>query len=247
MATQDGPEYPGIEDGLIFCFDPKNRDCWSGGFSKLTNIAMTTHSGSTDNFDTDETVGALATEGYFDYDGTDDTLYFGKDLNSYLTLDKPFSFCAWFNTDETGTNQSILANSEDNGISGGTERYRGTQMRITTSNKIRIILTQNASFWYYKDSTAISTSTWYFAVATYDGSDSLAGVNLYMNGALDNDSSGQNAPSSITSNDLLRIGNVDGDTQDFNGKIGPCMIYNRELTAAEVLTNYNRLKGRFGL
>ena len=26
MATQDGPEYPGIEDGLIFCFDPRPNE-----------------------------------------------------------------------------------------------------------------------------------------------------------------------------------------------------------------------------
>jgi hypothetical protein len=84
-------------------------------------------------------------------------------------------------------------------------------------------------------------------VATYDGSDSLAGVNLYMNGGLDNASSGENTPSTITSNDTLKIGSGDAGAQDFNGKIGPCMIYNRSLTATEVLKNYNQLKGRFGL
>ena len=31
MATSYGPKYPGNKDGLIYCFDPKNRDCWSGG------------------------------------------------------------------------------------------------------------------------------------------------------------------------------------------------------------------------
>ena len=33
----------------------------------------------------------------------------------------------------------------------------------------------------------------------------------------------------------------------FNGQIGPILIYNRALSASEVLQNYNRLKGRFGL
>ena len=33
----------------------------------------------------------------------------------------------------------------------------------------------------------------------------------------------------------------------FNGNIGPVKIYNRALSAAEVLQNYNQLKSRFGL
>ena len=43
MATQDGPQYPGIEDGLVFCFDPKNRDCWNGGvnFNDLNLLSPT--------------------------------------------------------------------------------------------------------------------------------------------------------------------------------------------------------------
>jgi hypothetical protein len=33
----------------------------------------------------------------------------------------------------------------------------------------------------------------------------------------------------------------------FNGDIGPVQIYNRALSASEVLQNYNALKSRFGL
>jgi hypothetical protein len=34
---------------------------------------------------------------------------------------------------------------------------------------------------------------------------------------------------------------------DYNGALGPLHIYNRALSANEVLHNYNALKGRFGL
>ena len=34
---------------------------------------------------------------------------------------------------------------------------------------------------------------------------------------------------------------------DLDGRMGPYVFYNRVLSAGEVLTNYNRLKGRFGL
>ena len=59
MATIYGSQYPGMQDGLIFAFDPKNRDCWSGGVSKITNIAMPTHSGSSDTFGAGETAELL--------------------------------------------------------------------------------------------------------------------------------------------------------------------------------------------
>jgi hypothetical protein len=36
-----------------------------------------------------------------------------------------------------------------------------------------------------------------------------------------------------------------GNTSYFDGDIGPSLLYNRELSASEVLENYNRLKGRF--
>ena len=34
---------------------------------------------------------------------------------------------------------------------------------------------------------------------------------------------------------------------NLGGSLGPCMIYDRELTAGEVLQNYNSMKARFGL
>ena len=38
MGITRGRKYPGVSDGLIFCFDPKNRDCWSGGSTSFTDL-----------------------------------------------------------------------------------------------------------------------------------------------------------------------------------------------------------------
>jgi hypothetical protein len=35
--------------------------------------------------------------------------------------------------------------------------------------------------------------------------------------------------------------------KNFNGKIASGIVYNRELSATEVLQNYNAQKGRYGL
>ena len=30
MAFRNGPQYPGIREGLVYCIDPPNPDCWKG-------------------------------------------------------------------------------------------------------------------------------------------------------------------------------------------------------------------------
>jgi hypothetical protein len=40
---------------------------------------------------------------------------------------------------------------------------------------------------------------------------------------------------------------VNGSARDFQGRIAMCLLYNRQLSAAEHAKNYNALKSRFGL
>ena len=73
MGVTRGPKYSGPQDGLIFSFDPKNRDSWSGGTDLTSIVNNSTMTGSI--FNTGTVVGldgALTTEGYFDFDNTDD-------------------------------------------------------------------------------------------------------------------------------------------------------------------------------
>jgi hypothetical protein len=46
---------------------------------------------------------------------------------------------------------------------------------------------------------------------------------------------------------FIGSGGYAGDNRGFQGKIAVVLLYNRQLSAAEQLTNYNALKGRFGL
>jgi len=70
-----------------------------------------------------------------------------------------------------------------------------------------------------------------------------------INGVLRSTSSTINATGtlgSITDEFLIGQSGYTGSPY-FNGKLGPMQIYNRALSANEVLHNYNALKGRFGL
>ena len=67
---------------------------------------------------------------------------------------------------------------------------------------------------------------------------------FYINGVLQN--SQANTSNSTNSNPIVLMAR-NGGAADQVGNVGPVQIYNRALSANEVLHNYNALKGRFGL
>ena len=244
MGVTRGPQYPGIEDGLIFCFDPKNRDCWSGGgrTGKAYNLVNIAQTGSISFANApDEFEGTLTTKGYIQYDGTDDYIDFGTDYNSYLGASDAFSACVWVNVQDRKGSNTVLSNINNN--PGGTLWVKGESSGI-----MRFIQLVNGGAYRFKDTLALTDDTWHFIAATYDGSDTLGGMNIYANGALVSQAGTSTSITSAFPTGTTKIGAArDTVANEFDGAIGPCMIYNRELTASEVLTNYNRLKGRFGL
>ena len=91
---------------------------------------------------------------------------------------------------------------------------------------------------------APATNTWYNVVGTYDGFT----IVQYVNGGTNTSSSYAGTPS--TSGAGLRIGrrwDTGAGVDHINGQIPIVQIYNRALSANEVLQNYNAQKSRFGL
>ena len=88
---------------------------------------------------------------------------------------------------------------------------------------------------------------WVNVIGTYDGSESK----IYVNGTLSGTSNSQpdevnRSVSGTMKNTAVPREISDSATNtDFNGKISNIQIYNRALSASEVLQNYNALKSRF--
>jgi len=91
----------------------------------------------------------------------------------------------------------------------------------------------------------ISINTWYNACVTYNASTATA--ILYLNGVqIGSPATSFSAITSTSFNGV--VGSEDNAFNDpFGGSIGLLQIYNRALTATEVLQNYNATKDRFGL
>jgi hypothetical protein len=69
-------------------------------------------------------------------------------------------------------------------------------------------------------------------------------VKLYINGLL---LSTVSTNAALPSRSTLRISSEGGRARGVNGNVYNCSIYNRALTAQEILQNYNATKKRYGL
>jgi hypothetical protein len=86
-----------------------------------------------------------------------------------------------------------------------------------------------------------SLNAWNYIMLVYNGST----IKIYLNG---NEVSSQNATGNIThTNSNVNIGGEPGNAYTFEGRISSTQIYNRALSAAEILQNFNALKSRYGL
>jgi len=89
---------------------------------------------------------------------------------------------------------------------------------------------------------SVNTNTWNNVVVTWNGSAGRGYFNGVDVGALN---IGANAMQISSYNVAATAGGV--SQQLFEGSIAQTFVYNRAISAAEVLQNYNALKGRFGL
>jgi hypothetical protein len=129
----------------------------------------------------------------------------------------------------------------------------------TTGNRMPVAATSGTSFYWYGDnswfythggatgeyyypkSVTIADNTWGFYCCTYDG----ANVKIYRNGTYE----GQQASTGTANWSVgMRIGYWNGGSgYQWSGDIGSVMFYNKALTAAEVLQNFNAHRGRYGI
>ena len=89
--------------------------------------------------------------------------------------------------------------------------------------------------------TNLAISTWYHATVTVDGSGNAA---VYLNGLQQN--TGTNTLATPSAN-TLKIGTSISAGEYLNGQIALVQIYNRVLSASEVLQNFNAYRQRFGV
>jgi hypothetical protein len=106
----------------------------------------------------------------------------------------------------------------------------------------------NGSFRIHESTTSTmnQTNVWYNVTSVFD--DTNNNVKLYVN-SNQIYSASETTSMLVHSNSNLLVGwrNSLATNQSFSGNIALVQLYNRALSASEVLQNYNALKSRFGL
>ena len=216
-----------ITDGLVFNMDAANR---------ASTIPVSTVETSLNTVDT-SIVGTFSDNGIFDsstitpssaFGGTDDYINCGN--QSSLSFTSNFSVCAWMKSSNQNSYAVAVAKSDSNGYSMQM-RAAGDQFNFNINDGSW----KNANY----SLSPIDNGNWYYVVGTHNGST----IKIYVNAIKGTDGS---AGSATTNSRPFFIG-AEHTGQHFRGNIGPVHVYNRVLSASEVLHNYNALRGRFGL
>jgi hypothetical protein len=166
------------------------------------------------------------------FDGVDDYV---NTTNSVFGADVTYN--AW-------VNRTSSVNSLNMFMGKGSLPYFGIRSsnNIIFSNRIgstqrslQTPLTSPDNIWYYLSFTQV-----------YDGTNTT--MIIYINGVLAISATFSGISITSTSTSIFTIGGrFAGDIYPFNGKVSQVSIYNRALSASEILQNYNAQKGRFGL
>jgi len=243
-----------IADGLVFNIDPANRASTIPNTSTLKTFNTTNPSISgsiiTDGqVDTSTITPSFAFDGSDGYINTNDT--FLPDFVSVFAWVKgtATSVASWSYTiiirpDPTWARNPFAF------IWNGGAMYAAVRIQSTSDVYNGALLATDTL------SPSIANGNWHFIGLTFDG----PSLKFYLNGVQAKEkltssvTNGVNGPlypqSNINSGidtGTIKIGTNRNATNSFDGNIGPCHIYNRALSANEVLHNYNALKGRFGL
>ena len=213
-----------LGEGLVMNIDVNDRACYKGNGTDIRDL--------TNSLDGELVNGTtFNTAGYMDFDGTNDYLNTGFEPTN-ANSQGGYAFCYWFNWDSISGNKS-------QGFISGARVYAGPY----EGN-----LLGGCGDKYNLNCGSLSADVWTYIVNTYDGDGTCY---FYINGS--QTATITSVTFSITGGhgnlvlgETNHTGNITG-TYANNGQGGIAHYYNRHLSAAEVLHNFNAQRHRFGV
>ena len=234
-----------VTDGLAFYVDAGDSNSYPGSGTTWTDISTNSNNGTLTNgpvFDS-------GNGGSIDFDGTDDYVDLGSvDSSNAISLagSTGQTWEAWFKADGTGDSyQRIFDKSNGgNGLNGhfltvGANPNDGrVYCRLTPSSG-------DSGDGYFNDMYTVGN--WTHVCVTRKNDTADTGWNFYSNGVLKGSRSTTDLAVPTTTTNA-KIGTWNHSTsREFRGNIAAVRLYNKDLSLAEVLQNYNADKARFGL
>ena len=239
-----------VTDGLVLALDAGRTLSYSGSGTTWTDLSDNSNNGTLTNGPTfsSDNFGAIV------FDGTDDFVTLGTQINSDITTTNvTISFWAYIDStandeifvsmETLSTNRPLIIwydtsstyevqNTGSGDVGGGSTNVITTAVTDASSEK-RFTTSNNV----------LSANTWYNIVVVLDVTNNT--FYTYINGFERAKWTSNNTSGGIksTTNDF-RIG---GGSPYLDGRISQFLVYTKALTAAEVLQNFNTLRGRYNV
>ena len=233
MAYFTGPNI--VTDGLIFALDAGSTRCFTSGDTTATDLVQGfncsgasgnpgsgTHTPDTANFP----VYNSTKSGVFDFAG-------GKGINvdGNLGSTSASSICSWIYY-PSGASVRYLTDGRNDGGQWFLMNYQSSNLNWAADLQYNFENPYNAN-------AADFVNQWIHIIATSNSS----GSKIYINGVEKTATSSLSADEDFGIN--YRIGTRYTTSSQFTGKMGPIYFYNKALSAAEVLQNFNAQQSRF--
>ena len=180
------------------------------------------------------------------FSGNNATLYNGPTYNSSdggsVVFDGTNDFCL------AGTGLAITGNlTVAAWVRPSSFTNQGNIVSKSSNLGYRMRFQSNGTFWMYSNTNTITSpsaytiNNWFHTVGVF----SSTGLRMYINGSLVQSNGTAFSPSYIVGSFI--VGGFNSTSELFQGRIANVSVYNRALSATEVLQNYNAQKARFGL
>ena len=209
-----------IADGLVLNLDPANRASYVPNASTTFNTIDSSLSGSLIN-------GTAFTENpkIWSFDGSDDYI----NLGDHYGYDNG-TIAFWMKSTQSGY-AIVMTKSKLGTHAGEWKMYQNANMHFELqSSSGTKTLNSNGS---------VRDGNWHYIAATFQD------MKMYVDGVLQGDTDTSDTGITVTGVDVnIGRNNATGGNL-WQGEIGGVHIYNRILSANEVLHNYNALKSRF--
>ncbi len=221
-----------VTDGLVFYVDAANGNSYSGSGSTFSDLV-----GSDDVTLYNTPTYSSDNGGIFSFDGVNEG---AQTSTSTTLLDGPMSIDAWVKPQTTGADGAVIGNWQQPNENfllwwdiGVTPNFRAI---ARTSPSVVVTTSESA--------TRGTLNAWNHVGVTWDSTN----LKIYLNGTLQETvSTGtMSTPGSYRANIGADWSGTPGSSsRNLNGDIAAVKVYNRVLSADEVLQNYNALKNRF--
>ena len=217
---------PVVDTSLQLWLDSGQTASYPGSCTTWTDLSGQANTGTLNN---SPTFTSAVGGGTFLFNGTNQTASVAS-----LNLQQNFTLEAW-------VNQNVLNGFVIFGQGSGAINNGGLHILYTSNTTIRFGFTANDTDF----TVATSTGTWYHMIFTYNSSTFAKG--FYLNAVVQSGTV-VTGPGAYTGSGVFRLGASysTGGTYG-NGYFEGVKMYNRILTADEITSNFNALRGRFGI